>query len=87
MEGTGVVAPELRSSVIVCVAVSTVVVLLLFGFFWGREGGKYIAFVFESTSPLPICMRRPNRLKRSKIRLEPLTRSSLVAKGKKVSST
>jgi hypothetical protein len=30
--------------------------LVLFSFFWGREGGKYIAFVFELTSPLPICM-------------------------------
>jgi hypothetical protein len=45
--------------------------------FFGREGGKYIAFDFESVSPLPMCISRPKRLNRWKIRLVPWMRSSL----------
>jgi hypothetical protein len=54
--------------------------------FFGREGGKYIAFNFESVSPLQMCISRPKHLNRWKIRLVPWMSSSLVAKGKKVSS-
>jgi hypothetical protein len=45
--------------------------------FFGREGGKYIAFDFESVSPLPMCISRPKCLNRWKIRLVPWMRSSL----------
>jgi hypothetical protein len=55
--------------------------------FFGREGRKYIAFDFESVSPLPMCISRPKHLHKWKIQLVPWMRSSLVAKGKKVSST
>jgi hypothetical protein len=55
--------------------------------FFGREGGKYIAFDFESVSPLPMCISRLKRLNKWKSRLVPWMRSSLVAKGKKLSST
>jgi hypothetical protein len=44
---TGVVAWELRSSV--CVGVSMIMLSVLLDFFLGREGGKYIAFVFKLT--------------------------------------
>jgi hypothetical protein len=74
---------ELVVSVVVVIVDSFVGLLVLFG----REGGKYIAFNFESVSPLPMCISRPKSLNRWKIRLVPWTRSSLVAKGKKVSST
>jgi hypothetical protein len=54
--------------------------------FFGREGGMYISFYFESVSPLPMCISRPKCLYRWKIQLMPWMRSSLVVKGKKVSS-
>ena len=46
---------------------SSVVCVAVVADFLGSLGGKYIAFVFESTSPLPICIRRPKRLKRWKM--------------------
>jgi hypothetical protein len=78
---------RLVASAAVAVAVAIVGSFVGSLLFFGREGRKYIAFDFESVSPLPMRISTgAKHLNRWKIWLVPWMRSSLVAKGKKVSS-